>query len=114
MIRVPWELEEAVVLMDLYFKHGSTLSIPNDELLNLSNLYRNRATMLGIHVDDKFRNLSGMKMQLGCIHYVVTGGKEGMSGASRLFYQTYDLYRDDPKLFKYICNEFYDKYRSKM
>lgn len=51
-------------------------------------------------------------MQLGCIHYVVTGGKEGMSGASRLFYQTYDLYRDDPKLFKYICDEFYDKYRS--
>ena len=74
MIRVRWELEEAVALMDLYFRCGATLSVPNDELLKLSQIYRDRANILGLNVDDKFRNLSGMKMQLGCIHYVVTDG----------------------------------------
>ena len=42
MIRVRWELEEAVALMDLYFRYGATLSVPNDELLKLSQIYRNR------------------------------------------------------------------------
>lgn len=45
------------------------------------------------------------------IHYVVTDGKEGMSGASKLFYQTYDLYKNNPENFQKICNHFYDKYR---
>lgn len=115
MIRVRWELEEAVALMDLYFRYGATLSVPNDELLKLSQIYRNRANILGLNVDDKFRNLSGMKtgmkMQLGCIHYVVTGGKEGMSGASRLFYKTYDLYKNNPLEFRNICKGFYKKYQ---
>lgn len=111
MIRVRWELEEAVALMDLYFRCGATLSVPNDELLKLSQIYRDRANILGLNVDDKFRNLSGMKMQLGCIHYVVTDGKEGMSGASKLFYQTYDLYKNNPENFQKICKHFYDKYQ---
>ena len=63
MIRVRWELEEAVALMNLYFRYGATLGVPNDELLKLSQIYRNRANILGLNVDDKFRNLSGMKMQ---------------------------------------------------
>ena len=107
MIRVRWELEEAVALMNLYFRYGATLGVPNDELLKLSQIYRNRANILGLNVDDKFRNLSGMKMQLGCIHYVVTGGKEGMSGASNLFYKTYDLYKNEPTRFQSICDDFY-------
>ena len=105
MIRVRWELEEAVALMDLYFRYGATLSVPSDELLKLS-----RANILGLNVDDKFRNLSGMKMQLGCIHYVVTGGKEGMSGASNLFYKTYDLYKNNPCEFQNVCKKFYAAY----
>lgn len=32
MIRVRWELEEAVALVDLYFKNGASLSIPEEKL----------------------------------------------------------------------------------
>lgn len=49
-------------------------------------------------------------MQLGCIHYVVTGGKEGMSGASNLFYKTYDLYKNNPCEFQNVCKKFYAAY----
>ena len=57
MIRVPWALEEAAVLMDLYFGHGATLSIPTEELLQLSQLYQKRAKLCGLHVDKKFRKI---------------------------------------------------------
>ena len=110
MIRVRWELEEAVALMDLYFRCGATLSVPNDELLKLSQIYRDRANILGLNVDDKFRNLSGMKMQLGCIHYVVTEGKSGLSGASSLFYKTYELFKNEPTRFRKIADDFHEKY----
>ena len=91
MIRVRWELEEAVALMNLYFRYGATLGVPNDELLKLSQIYRNRANILGLNV--------------------VTGGKEGMSGASNLFYKTYDLYKNEPTRFQSICDDFYKKYQ---
>ena len=110
MIRVRWQLEEAVALMDVYFRYGGTLRIPEDELLHLSRLYQNRARILGLRVDEKFRNLAGMQMQMGCIHYVVTDGKEGFSAASKLFYQTYELYKNRPDEFQKICDEFHRKY----
>lgn len=72
MIKVHWELEEAVALFDIYFKNGGSLNISEDMLVNLRDMYIKRARNNGIIIDEKFRNLSGLKMQLGCIHYVVT------------------------------------------
>ena len=107
MKRVKWELEEAVALFDLYFKNGSNLNVDNEALLSLSRIYQNRAKWLKLDTDSKFRNLSGLRLQLGCVHYVVTDGKEGMSNTSRLFFQTYELYLTDPDRFRSICDEFY-------
>ena len=110
MIKVQWELEEAVALFDIYFKNGGSLNISEDILGNMSEMYIKRAKDNGIIIDEKFRNLSGLKMQLGCVHYVVTSGKEGMSNASKLFYDTYELYKKDAGKFKQILEEFYRKY----
>ena len=113
MIKVPWQLEEAVALFDLYFKSGSKLSVPAEKINELSLIYRRRAEQLGMIVDDKFRNVSGLRMQLGCIHYVVTDGAKGMSGASKLFYETYELYKVQPEIFNMILNEFNFRYKNK-
>ena len=67
MIRVQWELEEAVALFDVYFKNGASLSIPEEKLSEISKAYHNRANQLGLVVDEKFRNLNGLKMQIGCM-----------------------------------------------
>ena len=92
VIKVKWELEEAVALFDLYFRFGRCLNVPKDEIKNLSFIYIKRAKRLGLHIDDKFRNEAGLSIQLACVHYVVTNGAEGMSNASKLFYDTYKLY----------------------
>ena len=44
------------------------------------------------------------------MHYVVTNGAEGMSNASKLFYDTYKLYHEEPDKFNLILCDFYKKY----
>lgn len=110
MIKVKWDLEEAVMLYDLYFKSGQTLAVNQQHLENLSISLNKRAKIKGFIVDEKFRNVNGLNMQIGCIHYVVTEGAEGLSNASKLFYTAYDLYQDEPEQFNAIVNEFHNQY----
>lgn len=110
MIRVPWDLEEAVALYDLYFRNRQSISPPLNELRQLSVQLNRRASILGINVDEKFRNISGLKMQLACIQYVVTNGAQGMSNANKLFYKTFELYQNDPERYSSILEEFRKKY----
>ena len=106
MIRVPWDLEEAVALFDLYFRLVEGMDDPQMEIEALSGVYSRRAEFLGVQKDEKFRNISGLKKQLACIHYIVTDGQAGMSNGSKLFYETYHLYRNDRAIFNRILNEF--------
>lgn len=86
------------------------MNLSEDTLGSLTDMYIKRAKNNGIIIDEKFRNLSGLKIQLACIHYVVTSGKEGMSNASKLFHDTYELYKNDAEKFQQILKEFYRKY----
>lgn len=106
MIKINLSVEEAVALFYFYF---NGLTSKND-LKKLSAAYKKRAVMLGIQTDDKFRNINGLSMQLGCIAYIVTDGKHGFSSASKLFYETYHLYKTSPEVFSRIFKEFNDKY----
>ena len=108
MIKVKWVEEEAVALFNLYFKEGINAS--EKQIVYLSEVYRNRARLLGIRSDEKYRNVHGLKMQLACIHYVVTVGHEGMSNASKLFYATYEMYLHDRERFDMILKDFIEKY----
>jgi len=110
MVKIRWELEEAIVLFDLYLQNGSNPNISDEKLMKASYLYNKRAKKLGLLVDSKFRNLSGLKMQLGCVHYVVTKGKEGMSNASQVFHKAWTLHKAEPKRFHQILDEFYQDY----
>ena len=111
MKRIRWELEESVALMNLYFCSGAKIPVNQDELASLSSIYLKRASMLGYEVDEKYRNVNGLNMQLACIHYVVTEGREGFSSVSKLFYDTYDLYKNNRTKFNDILDEFNKKYR---
>ena len=113
-IKVRWTLEEAIVLFDVYFQNGFDPKVSDEKLMEVSRLYRNRAQKLDLLVDSKFRNLPGLRMQLGCIHYVVTDGKEGLPNASQAFYQTWSLHKTEPKRFDQILKQFYQDYDVRM
>ena len=69
MLKVKWDIEEAVALYSLYIQ--CKIPIPKDRLKKLSLVLNNRANILGITVDEKFRNTAGLAMQASCIEYVV-------------------------------------------
>lgn len=106
-MRVKWDLEEAVALFALYF---SDKKYTKEDLAKLSDAYNNRAKLLRIKTDAKFRNVNGLAKQMGCITYVVTNGQHGFSSASKLFYDTYKLYKTLPDVFNRILQEFNEKY----
>lgn len=110
MKKVRWELEEAVALFDAYVKNGKRLGVPKNVLEALNRIYNRRAQVLGLDVDEKFRNIAGLNMQLAGIHYVVTDGEEGLANAGKIFYEVNDLYEQDQEQYEKVLESFYEKY----
>ena len=110
MIKVKWDLSEAVVLLDILLENWGLTSVQEERLQELSEMYKRKAAEAGILFDEKYRNLAGLKMQLACLQYIVTEGEEGMPNAGKIFREAYDLFQRDPEAFKSIKSEFYSKY----
>lgn len=51
MIKVKWELEEAVALFDVYFNNAGSLNVSEDILTHLTEMYIKRANIKGILID---------------------------------------------------------------
>lgn len=105
-----WDVEESVALFSLYFKYGSSNKVPKEEVEKLSQVFNKRADRLGVKKTTTYRNTIGLSMQLECIRYVVTNGAAGLSQASKLFYDTYEMYKNNKKLFDVILKIFNDVY----
>ena len=71
--RVPWDKIEIALLFRAYEKvsEGSDINLI---AVSLSETLRNLARHRGIEIDDTFRNVNGMKMQLGNVQYMCTDG----------------------------------------
>lgn len=111
MIKVNWDIEEAVALVSLYHRttNKSQQEI-QEELVLLSSKLKKRADILKIDYDEKFRNLNGMKMMYQNIEFLATGGEKGMSDASKALYIAEDLYQTKPDAFSLILEELYHRY----
>ena len=111
MKRVPWELEEMVAMVDLYYrdKNGKVDKLI-DELSELSRKLNKRAEILNIDHDYKYRNLNGMKIIFQNVRYADTNGEDGMANTSKLIYDTIDLYKKDYEHFTFLLNNFNEKY----
>ena len=103
-IRVPWDQFEVALLIDAYIHciHGKDLSQTAQEL---SDRLRGLAIRRGIEIDDTYRNVNGMKMQLGNVQYLFTNGERGLSGASAMIHQMVEMYRNEPTRFQVILKE---------
>lgn len=111
MKRIKWAPEEAVAIVDLYFRFADGMVADlNAELIELSRTLNRRADILGIAHDGKFRNLNGMKCIFQNVRYLATDGEVGLSNASKLHSDTVDLYFNDRETFNAILENFREKY----
>ena len=111
MKRIKWTDEEAVAIVDLYFRveRGAVADL-NAELMDLSKTLNRRADILGIVHDDKFRNFNGMKCIYQNVRYLATDGEVGLPNASKIHRQAVELYFSDREKFKAILKNFREKY----
>lgn len=112
MIKVGWDVEELVALVDIY-RHsgGKTSKLIDMELIELSDALIRRAKKLDIPHDEKFRNLNGMKMMFQNVAYIATDGQQGMSSTSTSMKTVYEMLSNAPDAFELILKEFNKRYR---
>lgn len=103
-IRVSWDCYEVALLFAAYARVASGSDI-NAEAHQLSKTLRELAIRRGISIDDTYRNLNGMKMQLANVQYLFTAGEKGLSGASSMIRQMYELSKINPAEYQMILKE---------
>lgn len=109
----PWDSEEAVLLIDLYYKLcAKDIPIQNadEQILFLSDLLKRRAAMLKMDTSATFRNVTGIKMKLGNIQFVDTDGTAGLSGASNNDKFFVSQYKKNPEAFSECVAKIINKY----
>lgn len=103
-VRIPWNQHEVALLIDAYLRiaKGADLGQTAEWL---SRTLRRLAMQSGQQVDDTFRNVNGMKMQLANVQYLFTDGQRGLSGASAMIRQMYGLYKSNPAEYQTVLKE---------
>lgn len=105
MIKVNWDVEELVALIDIYRKSAASDRIDVDSALKiLTGRLIKRADKLGIEHDEKFR------MMFQNIVYIATDGKQGLSAASMRMQKVYSLLISNPDVFDMILEDFNSRY----
>lgn len=81
--RIPWSQHEVALLIDTFLRveEGADLGQAAERL---SLTLRKLAIQAGQTIDDAYRNVNGMKMQLANVQYLFTDGQKGLSGASTM------------------------------
>lgn len=103
-VRIPWDRYEVALLFSAYehIANGADISA---EAARLSETLRALAIRRGVSIDDTYRNVNGMRMQLANVQYLFTDGQKGMFGASAMIREMYELYKSDPRAYQTILNE---------
>lgn len=95
--RIPWDMSEAVILLDALIAAREGKISRKDAIESVSSELRIRAKRRGVEVDDIFRNINGITLQMSTMEYVLTNGEKGMkkSPMPKLFQDVVAMYWND-------------------
>lgn len=103
-IRVPWDKYEVALLFRAYESVIGGCN-KNEVARSLSETLRKLAIRRGFEIDDTYRNVNGMKMQLGNVQYLFIDGAQGLSGASALIRAMYHTYQHNNAEYQEILRK---------
>ena len=98
-LKIPWEQEEAVILLDALLKVRNGDITRKEAVANVSNELRQRAINKGIEIDEAFRNISGIYYQMSCLERVFVNYQSGLYQLPKLFGDVVSLYNNDRDVF---------------
>ena len=103
-IRIGWDKYETALLIDACERVRS--GEPKKTIVKeVSRELRNRAIAQGTTIDKLFRNENGIDLQMTKMEYLLTDGKTGLPGASRLFAEMVEFKRKNPREFSSILSD---------
>lgn len=105
--RVPWNMSEAVIMLNALIAAREGRMSRKDAIEAVSSELRARAKRSGIEVDDIFRNVNGITLQMSTMEYILTDGEKGMKKTSmpKLFQDAVAMYRNDRATYEKTLRE---------
>ena len=97
-----WNRYETALLIDLYNRIKDGEIKKRSAVPALSARLRNRMILNGIEINEKYRNESGIVLQMSSIDYCFTNGEHGLKPSNTLFPEMCDLYLSDRSQFNLI------------
>ncbi|MBR3622337.1 MAG: DUF4357 domain-containing protein [Selenomonadaceae bacterium] len=105
-MRLPFDLYEQVKLVDTYMKiKDKPRDVWQPYIRQLSTIYRKYAMSRGIDIDEQYRNVIGITMQMQCFDYVFTQGKHGMKNHISWMKDILDFFKKTPLKFDDLLEE---------
>lgn len=104
-IRIPWDKHEAAILLDVCLAVIENKISRTDAVLKVSKTLREKAIKNGIVIDTIYRNENGISMQMNIMTALILETSSGLHGASKLFVDIVDLYKNNPAQFQKILEE---------
>ena len=99
IIRKPFDLQEAVVLLDDYMS-GVEAGMSNWAIAEIASQHlRNLAKDRGMKVDDSFRSPVGLQNRLRSIAHIYAGIESASAPATKAFQEAVSLYKNDRMKF---------------
>lgn len=99
----PWDKYEAAILLDALLKVNDGAISRKDAILSVSDKLRRRAIILGLEIDDTFRNEAGILFQMHSMESAYLGYTV-VKPASKLFLDIVELWRNNKPEFEKLLN----------
>lgn len=103
--RILWTLEEAVIMLDFLLKNLNGELKRKDAISAVSKELRERAVKNGIEIDDVFRNINGITLQMSSMENIYTDGKRGLEKPVKVFREAVELYKNNPSEYLRLLKE---------
>ena len=94
-MRVPWNEDEAIIIVDAFYQYKNGIIKKNDAIKSVSARLREMAIKKGLEIDDVYRNGNGITMQMATLEHIFSNGEKGLRSGSKLFRDTMQLYVDN-------------------
>ena len=104
-LRIEWDKFEVALLIDACEQVQQKKITKPEMVSRLSSALRRRAERSGIVIDDIFRNENGISLQMTKMDYLLTDGKTGWPGASKLYAEIAGLRKKNPDEYRQLLNE---------
>ena len=99
--RIVWDQYETALLIDAFWKIEKCPSRKQEIIKGLSEALRQKAINSGLLIDEKFRNVNGITMQLTPIAHAFFPDRASLT-SSRMFDRMVELYKTDRESFDRI------------